>query len=389
MKSTKTRKMKRDNEWMRTGSWFAFILLGGIMILILSCKKKSDPDAGQLNSQIVAEWERVSDSILAASGIPGMIIGIWAPDRSLSWVVGKGKANKITGEKPDPHMKYRIGSLTKTYTYTVLLQLVDEGNITLSDTLSKFFPDFPKADSITLKMICNHTSGIFDYTETDTFRIGLITTPLKKYNAQELIDMVIGQPFYFDPGTAFKYSNTNTILAGMIIEQITGNDVSEEIQQRILDVLQLANTSYPEGNLLPGSFMHGYGWFDGDSTDVSQAYDPSIAGASGAMITDVYDLKTWVEHLYKGTLLTEGTQAQRLTVIPAPGEDCEEYGLGIMHKTNPPMWGHTGTIPGYKNWAGYCPEKNVTIVINYNMTTHKPMELAVRLMDYYIRAVSE
>ncbi|MEI7501425.1 MAG: serine hydrolase, partial [Bacteroidota bacterium] len=106
-----------------------------------------------------------------------------------------------------------------------------------------------------------------------------------------------------------------------------------------------------------------------------------------ALVADVYDLKNWVEQLYKGTLLKPETQAQRLTVVPAPGEDCEEYGLGIMHKINPPMWGHTGTIPGYKNWAGYCPSKNVTIVICYNATSAKPMDLASRLMNIYISTV--
>jgi len=88
----------------------------------------------------------------------------------------------------------------------------------------------------------------------------------------------------------------------------------------------------------------------------------------------------------KGTLLKPETQAQRLTTVPAPGEDCEEYGLGIMFKTNPSMWGHTGTIPGYKNWAGYSPSENITIVINYNGTFAKPMDLAVRLMNIYLKA---
>lgn len=88
----------------------------------------------------------------------------------------------------------------------------------------------------------------------------------------------------------------------------------------------------------------------------------------------------------KGTLLKPETQAQRLTTVPAPGEDCEEYGLGIMFKTNPPMWGHTGTIPGYKNWAGYSPSENITIVISYNAIFAKPMDLAVRLMNIYLKA---
>jgi len=363
------------------------------MMLVYSCKKKSDVSVDNLNDQIVAQWEKVSDSILATSKIPGMLIGIWAPDRNLVWVTGKGKSNVVTGEKPDPSMKYRIGSITKTYTYTVLLQLADSGKINLTDKLSKYIPDFPKADSITIRMLCNHTSGIFDYTSTTQFMISLLTQPLKKWTSQELIDLVKTEPFYFSPGTNFEYSNTNTIIAGKIIEQITGNSAATEIQRRILNPLHLTNTLYPSDNILPGSFVHGYGWgWESDTTalpDVSEAYDPSLATDAGAMITDIYDLKTWVENLYQGSLLSPGMQAQRLTLIPAPGEDCEEYGLGIMFKINPPMWGHTGTIYGYKNWAGYCPSKNVTIVISYNATTSKPMVLATRLMNIYLEAVKK
>jgi D-alanyl-D-alanine carboxypeptidase len=371
----------------------SFALLGCFLFMVCSCKKKSDTDFSKVNEQIVAQWERVSDSILGTIRVPGMIIGIWAPNRDLAWVRGKGKANVATGEKPDPSMKFRMGSLTKTYTYTVLLQLVDEKSLNLSDKLSLFLPDFPKADSITIRMLCNHTSGIFDYTETTPFQIGLMTDPYRVCTSQEFIDMVKSEPFYFSPGTNFKYSNTNTIIAGKIIEQITGNPVEMEIQQRILTPLHLANTIYPSDHNMPVPYVHGYDWiWDSDTThfpDVAEAYDPSIGGAAGAMVADVYDLKSWVENLYKGTLLTPATQALRLTVVPAPSEDCEEYGLGIMHKINPPMWGHTGTIPGYKNWAGYCPSQNVTIVISYNSTQSKPMVLACRLMNIYLQAVKE
>jgi D-alanyl-D-alanine carboxypeptidase len=322
-----------------------------------------------------------------------MIVGVWAPDRNLEWVVGKGKANLTTGQEPDPSMKYRIGSLTKTYTYSVLLQLVDEGHISLSDKISTYLPDFPKADSITVKMICNHTSGIPDFTETIPFQINLMLDPLYIWTIADLMYLIKDEPFSFTPGTEFKYSNTNTIVAGMIVEQITGNSIKTEIQNRILDRLELANTSYPSDTAIIGSFSHGYdfGWGSDPNvlTDLSQWYDPSIAGAAGAMISDVYDLKKWVEHLYKGTLLKRKTQELRLTTIPAPGEDCEEYGLGIMYKLHPPMWGHTGTIPGYKNYAGYCPSENITLVINYNTTSEKPMVLVNRLMEIYLKAIRE
>ena len=374
---------------MKKTSCLSLIILGLLLLPGFSCKHKADAVVTNPNDQIVAQWERVSDSIFAASRIPGMLIGIWAPDRNLEWIKGMGKANKTTGAKPDSSMKYRIGSITKTYTYTVLLMLVDEKAISLNDTLSKYISDFPKADSITIRMLCNHTSGIFDYTETQAWRVSLISNPLKKWTSQELIDLVKTEPFYFSPGKGFYYSNTNTIIAGKIIEQLTGNTVASEIQRRIFASLNFFNTTYPADQFMPPNFIHGYGWTEEDTTDVSEAYDPSNGGYAGAMVADIYDLKRWVEFLYKGSLLSTATQAQRLTVVPAPGEDCEEYGLGIMHKISPPMWGHTGAIFGYKNWAGYCPTKNVTIVILYNATSAKPMVMATRLINIYLEAVNK
>ncbi|MCX6283742.1 MAG: serine hydrolase [Bacteroidetes bacterium] len=373
---------------MKKTACLSLLMLGFLMFLDCSCKQKAETVTGTSNDQITAQWNQVSDSIYAASKIPGMLIGIWAPDRNLVWIRGIGKANKSTAAKPDSSMKFRIGSITKTYTYTVLLMLVDEKQLDLGDKLSKFLPDFPKADSITIRMLCNHTSGIFDYTETQAFRVSLITNPLKKWTSQELIDLVKTEPFYFSPGKGFYYSNTNTIIAGKIIEQRTGNSVASEIQRRIFASLNFFHTIYPADHIMPANFIHGYGWSEEDTTDVSEAYDPSMAGCAGALVSDIYDLKAWVEFLYKGTLLSPARQAQRLTVVPAPGEDCEEYGLGIMHKISPPMWGHTGTIPGYKNWAGYCPSKNVTIVISYNATSCKPMVMATKLMNIYLGAVN-
>ncbi|MEN6452907.1 MAG: serine hydrolase domain-containing protein [Prolixibacteraceae bacterium] len=358
----------------------------GILLFLISCDKNNETES--INNEIITEWENVSDSVLTNSGIPGMIIGIWAPDRNLSWVVGKGTANVSTGEKPDPSMKYRIASITKTFTYTVLLQLIEEGKLSLSDKLSKFLPDFPEADNVSVRMLCNHTSGIYDFSTSPGYNEQVMSDMLKKWNNLEFIDIAADNPYYFSPGTAFKYSNSNTILASYIIEKLTEHAIGDEIKQRILTPLNLTNTFYPTDRMMPTLFIHGYEWDSettGDPIDVSELLDPSFSGGAGSMVSNIYDLKSWVEHLYKGTLLKPETQVLRMETIPAPGEDCEEYGLGIMYKTDPPMWGHTGTIYGYKHWMGYCPSENLTMVISYNCTTSKPMELANRLLRIYNR----
>ncbi len=372
-------------------SEFSFIVII-IGFSVISCKKYSEPDFSVVNNQIITQWENVSDSILVNSRIPGMIIGIWAPDHNLVWINGKGKANVITGERPSPAMKFQIASITKTFTYTVLLQLLDEGKLSLSDKLSKYLPGFPGSDNVTISMLCNHTSGVFDYSSSSAWLEAVQQNPLRKWFNMELVEYAAAEPYIFSPGSGFMYSNTNTLLAAQIVEVISGNSMADEIRQRILTPLHLSNTTYPNDQFMPPDYIHGYLWQSDTArfpTDVSEMYDVSLFGAAGAMASDVTDLKNWVEHLYKGTLLNPSTQAERLTVIPAPGEDCESYGLGIMFKTDPPMWGHTGTSFGYKNWMGYCPTLNLTMVICYNATTDRPMVLANRLMDVYLKSLNQ
>jgi D-alanyl-D-alanine carboxypeptidase len=165
------------------------------ILSVVSCKKNSDPDYTVVNNLIITQWESVSDSVLANSGIPGMIIGIWVPDRNLVWVAGIGKSNLATGEKPDPFMNFRMASITKTFTYTVLLQLTDEGKLSLTDKLGKFLPDFPKSDSVTIKMLCNHTSGIYDFTESDDFNIQLMSNTMRKWKNLEIISFAAAGPY--------------------------------------------------------------------------------------------------------------------------------------------------------------------------------------------------
>lgn len=363
----------------------ALVSLVFLSLLLISCATDDNINQQQVGNQaIVRNYEELTDTLISNNKVPGLIVGIWAPDRNLIWIKAKGKANKASGDLMKDYYHFRIGSVTKTFTYTVLLQLVGEEQLTLEDKLSKYFPSFPNGDNVTIRMICNHTSGIYNYNKSSIFIDQMKTNPLKVWDPQEFLDIAKGQPYSFIPGTGYEYSNTNTVIAGMIVEKLTGNQIGYEIKKRIIERLNLNNTYYPADNLFWGQHSNGYGWWDfGDpKVDVTEAFDPSCAGASGAIISDIYDLKTWIEAAVKGTLLDPALQSQRLT--PVSSTELVSYGLGlgsINMGSRGFVWGHTGVIYGYRSVAYYWPSKNVTIVISYNSVEDDPSVLLFQMLD--------
>ncbi|MEI6153353.1 MAG: serine hydrolase [Deltaproteobacteria bacterium] len=351
----------------------------------IRAKTDTPVDPGQAkNGEIIRYYEALTDTLVSNNKVPGLIAGVWAPDQNLTWVKAKGKASIASGDLMKDYYQFRIGSITKTFTYTVLLQLADKGLLNLDDKLSTYFPDFPNAGNVTIRMICNHTSGIYNYNKSAIFTSQMITNPLKVWDPQEFLNIARDQPYYFSPGTGYEYSNTNTVMAGMIVEKITGNKIEYEIKKRIIEKLGMNNTYYPVNNLFPGQHSNGYGWWGfGDSkADVTEAFDPSCAGASGAIVSDIYDLKTWIEAAVNGTLLSPAMQSQRLT--PVNSTEIVSYGLGlgsINTGSSGFVWGHTGVIYGYRSVAYYWPAKNVTIVISFNTVEDDPSLLLFQMLD--------
>ncbi len=366
--------------------YFIHLFLMSLTVgLILSCQENSNPLSPPSNDKLTSIFEHLTDSLIANSKVPGLIAAVWAPDQNLTWIRAKGKSNTATGELMEEELKFRMGSVTKTFTYTVLLQLVDEGKVALEDKITKYLPNYSKWNNITVRMICNHSSGIFNYTDKPATLAGPVkANPMKNWQPQELVDIAYPEPLYFNPGSAHHYSNTNTIIAGMIIEKITGNTFVYELKKRILEPLKLYNTTYPADNFMWGNFSHGYSWTENETPlpDVTESFNPSYAGVSGAMITDIYDLKTWVQALVKGSLISKSLQTERLNAISSG--QISGYGLGIANlgvTNGKKIWGHAGTIFGFKTLAYYWPEKNITFVFSFNNASFDPTMVMLEFYD--------
>jgi len=335
-----------------------FILLISFLFASLNTysQTKSEITYSQTKSEILTEKiDFLSDSVLVATGSPGMIISVKCGD--FVYEKAKGFENVYTQIPMGIDRLWRIGSVTKTFTITVLLQLVQDGLIDLNDPVSKYLDFVPNGNNISIKMLTNMTSGIFNYSEAEEFDDTLNNNPLKKWKPEELLEIAFRNEPYFEPGNGFHYSNSNTIIIGMIIEKITGNSLQSETKSRIIDKLNLNKTYVPENNLMKTDASSGY---NEDSKklilpliDVTAKYDPSWAGAAGDIISNLENMKVYIKALAKGELLNKKTQNLRKDFYRV--NDFFEYGIGWF-RVNDKYYGHNGGYPGYTNMSLYNPD---------------------------------
>ncbi|WP_329925628.1 serine hydrolase domain-containing protein [Streptomyces sp. SP17BM10] len=299
----------------------------------------------------------------ADAGVPGVIVGIWKPGQP-RYVRAFGIADNSDCEPMRTDLNMRIGSETKTFTVTALLQLVDRGEVGLDDPISAYVDGVPDGEHITLRQLADMRSGLFAYSKDAGFQHLLATEPHRQWSPSELLGIAFEHPNQFPPGTQFDYSNTNTVLLGLVVEKITHRPLRDVIRELITRPSGLDRTFLPEAAEFPLPHAHGYTDVTPDGT-VADATDfnPSWGWAAGAMISDLDDMRSWAENVATGGLLTPQTQAERLDAQPtgAPGD---AYGLGI--DINHGWIGHAGSLPGYQSLTVYLPAQKATMVILLN-----------------------
>jgi D-alanyl-D-alanine carboxypeptidase len=339
------------------------------LFLFQACKKNEDTNDEKLsNEEIIKNLDSKVDSLYLQFRVPGIYLGIRAIDKDITYDKAKGYADLSAYRSIKANDLYRIGNVTNSFTSTVLLQLVDENKISLDSMLSKYITSVPNSQNISIRQLLNMTSGLYDYATDSVFLSMVKTAPLKKWLPQELINYAITYPPYFPPGGGWHYSSTNSILIGMIIEQITGNTLKQEIQNRILTPLNLQNTFFPiDQNMPSGSICNGYTLLTGPGSfdNVTTRFDPSWIWAAGAMVSNSVDMKIWVKALVNGNLLSSAMQEERLKFIYS-GTPSIKYGLGIYNLQNGFM-GHKGAVPGYNNIIVYFPNRGTLITLMLNL----------------------
>ena len=191
----------------------------------------------------------ISDAMRSAS-IPGAIIGIWAPRGQ--YVRAVGVADKVTGAPMNTDFYSRIGSETKTFTVTAVLQLADQGKVGLDDPIANYVAGVPRGDRITLRQLARMQSGLYNYTDSRAFQQAYLADPQRQFSPRELLAFAFAEPPVHLPGQAFRYSNTNTVLLGLVVEKVSGQSLPDYIRDHIATPLSLSHTIFPTTNAFPG-----------------------------------------------------------------------------------------------------------------------------------------
>ncbi|MBQ0848126.1 beta-lactamase family protein [Streptomyces sp. BH-SS-21] len=316
-----------------------------------------------LGRTLTSRLDKAMDDVGRKAGIPGAVVGLWMPGKGC-YVRSMGVADTRTGEPMSADSFVRIGSETKTFTVTALLELVDEGRVGLDDPISAYVKGVPDGHRITLRHLAGMRSGLFPYTEDADFVQDLLSDPQRTFTPRQSLAYGFKHRNTFAPGAKFQYSNSNLVLLGMVIEKVTGHRLADVVHDRVLRPAHLRNTLFPQGDEFPHPHPRGYTdqTLSGEVADATD-WNPSWAWAAGAMISNLHDLRTWARSVATGQLLSPGTQKQRLRTLPT-GIPGTTYGLGIL---NTHGWiGHNGSIPGYETVTVHLPPQKATLVVMMN-----------------------
>jgi D-alanyl-D-alanine carboxypeptidase len=320
------------------------------------------PTASTLDPALVAQLDAALDEGFAASGMPGVTVGLWIPGQG-EWVATRGVSNLQTDEPMDRANQGKIGSITKSFVGTTALQIIGEGQIglTLDDTIDRWYPDFPEASNITVSMLMNMSSGIGTHNSQETLD-RFCADPYSTITPDEIIAIGAATPRApFAPGGGYEYSNFNTVLLGRILEKTTGTDLTTLLNERLLGPLGMTRSRFAPDGQLSAPLTHGYTDFCPDRSPLTDTTDwyTYDSWAAGSMVSTLDDLHTWGLALGTGFGLSPAMLTARVddtTVI----QGNNEYGLGVGIERDPAtacvkLLYHTGLVPGYGAAALYFP----------------------------------
>ncbi len=362
--------------WSDTGDWVEFARSGEIY-----------PD---LNPVLRRSLEELLERTVDHTNVPGAALYVSIPGQGV-WLGARGLADQGRGIPMVPLDRFRIASVTKTFVATVILQLMQEGWLTLDDTVERWLPGVvPNGDRINLRHLLTHTSGLYDYLDNG-FMDRVMADRGRTWSPYELVAYAVSHPPYFGPGEPerWRYSNTNYILLGLVAEQATGHALIYEIRHRIIEPLGLYNTYFDTYESLPGGVTRGYSGTR-DYTDINM----SFAWAAGGMVSTTEDLGRFAQGLFGGRLLGPAAMDEMrrfVNVYGAWGTTDLVYGDGIMQRmlritvADPAsaglVWGHTGALMGYRTSMWYLPQSGITVVATTNQMYSEPNELVTRAID--------
>jgi D-alanyl-D-alanine carboxypeptidase len=288
--------------------------------------------------------------------------------------IGYGEINGTEKKPLTEASKFRIGSITKMFTAAMIMQLVEEGKLKLTDNLDKFLPQIPNAQKITILQILRHRSGIPNVKRAQNSQGNVNTTPITK---DEILDLIVKATPDFEPDTKHFYSNSAYLVLGFILEKITGKTYEEALKERIITKIGLKDTYIATGNIDVSknealTYMHIGQWKQGAETH------PSILFSAGAIISTPKDLTRYIQALFDGKIVSMETVEQMKTIVDGDGLGMEPF--TFAGKT---FYGHTGGADNYGAWLAYLPEEKLAIAYTTNAKVYPVGDIMKGITDIY------
>lgn len=360
-----------------------------LAVVVMGACHCGSSSASEVPAYAVPAYARVLEPKLAAlvkeTLTPGAAVVVRSRELG-DWDMTFGTRAFDGGEPVTLDDHVRIGSNTKTWTGTVILQLVEEGKLSLSEPIATFRSDVPNGEHITIEHLLGMRSGLPNYSVTVAMNQRLDDTPEAVWTPDELLALAFEMEPSFAPGKGYEYSNTNTVLLGLVIEQLTGMNVENAFAERIFARLGLSNSVMPAraSNAIPSPYPRGYQFGTNVETIASLALpdeqqsaardgtlkpfdatdnNPSWGWTAGAGISTAIDLARYARALAEGGLLGDDMQRRRIeSVRPIDPENPEAPGYGWALAKFGALYGHTGELPGYNTFMGHDPERGITVI---------------------------
>jgi CubicO group peptidase (beta-lactamase class C family) len=310
-----------------------------------------------------------------------------ARDGNVLFSSGYGMADLSHDVPITPTTKFRIGSVTKQFAAAAILKLQEDGKLNVTDKLSKFFPDYPRGDEVTIHHLLTHTSGIKSFTSKSDF----YATVASSATSQEMIDSFKNDPFDFNPGEKFAYNNSGYFLLGAIVEKVSGQSFNDYLRDTFFEPLGMYDTGVHTATALLKHEATGYG-FEGGKTTKAIDWDMSRAGAAGSLYSTVEDLMRWNEGIFNGKILSEESLEAAFTPVKlSSGEEpTMKYGYGWMvgeHRGLKTI-AHSGGLNGWLSHLVRYPDQNTTVVVFHNAFPNvprlEPGALAQFVADFFL-----
>ena len=329
----------------------------------------------RLDQLLVEGWQ--------ASGMPGVAAGAWIGGRR--WIRTHGVADLSTGRPFGVDGHVRIASISKTFTGTAVLQLVDRDRLRLDDVLERFVPGIPNGDRITVRDLLAMRSGVWDFTSDDELIARWDADPLIPWTPQDTVRLIRDHgEAEFEPGERVVYCDSNYVLLGLIAEQASGRSIDRLVNDGIVARLGLRGTRFPTKAEVGIPNPHPTGYRpgpDGGSIPVGDM-NPELAWTAGNMTSRLDDLRRWADELAAGRLLSRRLQRERLQGQRFTGQSID-YGYGLGVTTLNDFVGHNGAIIGFSSAAFRYPQADATFVVLGNRSTN----FTTPTMDIFLRFV--